>query len=76
VAVAWLRFGNSASPAQKSTGNRKTCGIKATAGRPQRQTGLQALELLSVFDDTGINGIVAFLAQGWRRERRTSIGSA
>jgi len=63
MAGAWLRFGSNASVAWKSTANCKTCGRKATASLPQRRTSLQALEKLQVFDDTEINGIVAFTAQ-------------
>jgi hypothetical protein len=40
VAAAWLRFGSSATPAQKSTENRKTCGKKATASVSQRETSV------------------------------------
>jgi hypothetical protein len=75
VAAAWPRFGNDASVAQESTGNRQTCGTKATASLPQRRTSVQALEKLQVFADNGINGIVAFTTQYWRVIARFSIGN-
>jgi hypothetical protein len=62
-------------PAWKTTGSRKICGIKATAGLPQRRTGLQMLAYRAVFADNAINGIVAFRAQDCRRERKLSSGS-
>jgi hypothetical protein len=43
VAPARPRFGASAPSAQKSTGSRKICGIKATATLPQRETVAQML---------------------------------
>jgi hypothetical protein len=36
-------FGLGVTPAQKSTGSRKICGIKATATLPQRETDAQML---------------------------------
>jgi hypothetical protein len=63
VASTRPRFGPDATPAQKSTGTRKTCGTKATAGLPQRRTGVQTLAYQPVFADNALNGIVAFKAQ-------------
>src|SRR4051794_3600098 len=71
VASARPRFVLGIASAQKTTGTRKICGIKATAGVPQRRTGVQMLAYQRVFADTRINGIVAFLAQHCCRERQT-----
>ena len=40
MAAAWPRFGDRCRFAQKISRNRKTCGKKATAGVPQRGTGI------------------------------------
>ena len=44
------------TPAWKSGGTHKSCGTKATAGLPQRRTGLQTLAYTQVFSDTAVHG--------------------
>jgi hypothetical protein len=63
VSLARPHFGRGVPVAQKSTGSRKICGIKATATLPQRETNAQKLACAAVFADTALNGIVAFMAQ-------------
>jgi hypothetical protein len=64
-------IGPGGTPARKSTGSRKICGIKVTAALPQRETGVQTLAYPRVFADTEINGIVAFGPQDCCCERKT-----
>jgi len=40
MAAAWRRFGSRNLPAQKSAGNRKTCGKKDTARVPHRKRAI------------------------------------
>jgi len=40
MAVAWRRFGGRAAPAQKSAGNRGTCGKKDTTHLPHRKRAI------------------------------------
>jgi hypothetical protein len=63
VALARPGFGLDAALVGISTGTRKSCGIKATAALPQRETGVQTLAYQPVFADNALNGIVAFKAQ-------------
>jgi len=40
MAAAWRRFGRGSLPAQKSAGNRKTCGRKDTTDVPHRKRAI------------------------------------